>query len=114
MTASSACFILSSLASIIAMSMQMALYFIAPGGILLDLESLVVRNLPAYWLMMALFCGAIALTWATGFGLLLHTWWILRRVKRYEVVGALLTPVVVIAGALLFNLLARYIPPLSI
>ncbi len=114
MTASTACFVISALASILTLCMQMALYFIAPGGILLDIESLVVRNLPAYWLMMAIFCGAIAITWGVGFCLLLHTWWILRRVKRHELAGALLTPTVVIAGAMLFSLLAYYIPPLSI
>jgi hypothetical protein len=114
MTASTACFVISAVASLLTLVMQMALYFIAPGGILLEIESFVVRNISGYWLVMAIFCGAIAVTWAIGFCLLLHTWWILRRVKRAEVAGALLTPVVVVAGAMLFSFLANYIPPLSI
>ncbi|MEO0453475.1 MAG: hypothetical protein AAFY98_04985 [Verrucomicrobiota bacterium] len=113
-TVSSVCFIFSAIASLLTLILQMGLYFIAPGGILLELESMVVRHLSSYWLVMAVLVGTIATIWTVGFCFLMHTWWVLRRIKRYEISGMLLTPATVLAGALLFGLLASLIPALSI
>lgn len=114
LTPSMACFIISAVASLLTLLLQMGLYFVAPGGFLLELESLIIRSLPSYWLIMAILVLAITLTWAVGFCFQMHTWWVLGRIKRTEMAGALLTPVVVVAGAMLFSLLARFISPLSL